>query len=158
MENVPLELDDAEDMMREALVATFIAGYLVLLARLRRDLSYASLAATSAAATFLFLVTVKWWFWPWYLTWLVPMAAITPRRSIAKLAILFSLTAILLYAAYYWRVYGDWHTTQRLVFKTVFVAPLAFAALLVVKTIVDAARRWAASAGRFVTVSPRLPR
>jgi hypothetical protein len=91
------------------------------------------LASTCAAAIFLFLVTAKWWFWPWYLTWLVPLAALAPRRGGALLATVFSMTAMLLYAAYYWNVYGSWHHTQRLVFMTVFAAPLALACILVLR-------------------------
>lgn len=128
-----MSINDAEESMKVLLWGTFIAGYIVLLLRTRRDPSYTFLAATSAATMFLFLVTVKWWFWPWYLTWLVPLAALTPRRGGALLASVFSLTAMLLYAAYYWNVYDDWHHKQRLVFATGFTAPLALAVFLVLK-------------------------
>ena len=121
--------------MERTLWAVFIAGYAALLLRTRRDQSYASLAATSAWVMALFLVTVKWWFWPWYLAWLVPLAALTPRRGEALFAVVFSLTSMLLYAAYFWNIYDEWHHQQRLVFATVFAVPLALASLLVLKRI-----------------------
>ncbi|MGE0227288.1 MAG: hypothetical protein AB7I38_02205 [Dehalococcoidia bacterium] len=123
-------VSEAESVMKRVLWAVFVLGSLLLVARARPRPSYALLTTTSAAVVFLFLVTVKWWFWPWYLAWLVPFAAVTPRRGIAALAVLFSCTAMLLYAAYYWNVYEDWHRHQRLVFWVVFAAPLGLAALL----------------------------
>jgi alpha-1,6-mannosyltransferase len=131
MQRGVMNLPEAEVAMRRGLVAAFAVGLALLLGRFRRDPSYSFLTTTCAAAVFLLLVTVKWWFWPWYLAWLVPVAALAPRRGMALLASTFSLTAMLLYAAYYWHVYGDWHTTQQLVFKTVFAVPLGLSAALV---------------------------
>ncbi|MGE0134864.1 MAG: glycosyltransferase 87 family protein [Dehalococcoidia bacterium] len=130
---------EAETVMKRVLWVVFVLGSLLLTARARPRPSYALLTTTSAAMVFLFLVTVKWWFWPWYLTWLVPLAALTPRRGIAALAVLFSCTAMLLYAAYYWNVYEDWHRQQRLVFWIVFAAPLGLAALLSIWAVARAA-------------------
>jgi len=130
IQRLEMDPEDATRAMRVILVGVFAVGYLALLARIRRHPSYRFLAVTSAAAVFLFLVTVKWWFWPWYLTWLVPLAALAPRRGGALLAALFSMTAMLLYAAYYWNVYDEWHYKQQLVFMTVFAGPLALACLL----------------------------
>jgi hypothetical protein len=88
----------------------------------------AGLAAVSAWAVFLFLVTAKWWFWPWYLGWLVPLAALNPNRRVALVGIIFSMTAMLMYVSYYWRVFNpDWYMTQRVVFVTVFAVPLVLA-------------------------------
>jgi alpha-1,6-mannosyltransferase len=127
---------DAALMMRRILTAVFITGYLVLLLRMWRRPSYTVLAGTSAAVMFLFLVTMKWWFWPWYLTWLVPIAALAPHRRIAILAVLFSFTGMLHHAAYTWNVYDDWHDQQELMFWTVFATPLAVAGILVVQPLV----------------------
>jgi hypothetical protein len=66
----------------------------------------------------------------------------------AVLASLFSMTAMLLYAAYDWNVYDDWHHTQRLVFMTVFAAPLALACLLLLHPPASRLRDWIASMRR----------
>ena len=132
MQHRGMDLSHAEVAMRRVLTAAFVAGFGLLLLRFRRNPSYSFLTTTCAAVAFLLLVTVKWWFWPWYLAWLMPIAALAPRRAMALLASTFSLTAMLMYAAYYWHVYGDWHATQQLVFKTVFVVPLGLAAAMVV--------------------------
>ncbi len=128
-----MAIEDAGLMMRRTLTVVFILGYLVLLLRMWRRPSYTVLAGTSAAVIFLFLVTVKWWFWPWYLIWLVPIAALTPHRRIALLAVLFSFTGMLHHAAYTWNVYDDWHDQQEVVFWTVFAAPLVAAGILAIQ-------------------------
>ncbi|MBX7110362.1 MAG: hypothetical protein K1X87_00765 [Dehalococcoidia bacterium] len=128
-------IPEAEQTMKRVLWAAFVASSLLLLTRFRRQPSYGLLIGTSAGVIFLFLVTVKWWFWPWYLTWLVPIAALAPRRGSALLATLFSCTAMLHYAAYYWGLYDEWHHHQRELFAVVFAPPLALAALLVLWTL-----------------------
>jgi alpha-1,6-mannosyltransferase len=143
-----MSLEEATRIMRFALVGAFGIGYLALLVQASRRPSYRWLATTAAASIFLFLITVKWWFWPWYLAWLIPVAALAPRRGMAVLASLFSMTAMLLYAAYDWNVYDDWHHTQRLVFMTVFAAPLALACLLLLHPPASRLRDWIASMRR----------
>jgi alpha-1,6-mannosyltransferase len=143
-----MSLEEATRIMRFALVGAFGIGYLALLVQASRRPSYRWLATTAAASIFLFLITVKWWFWPWYLAWLIPVAALAPRRGMAVLASLFSMTAMLLYAAYDWNVYDDWHHTQRLVFMTVFAAPLALACLRLLHPPASRLRVWIASMRR----------
>jgi hypothetical protein len=55
------------------------------------------------------LYLVASWFWPWYLLWALPLAAIAPSGSARTMAIQLSFTVLLLYAlsesawAYSWR-------------------------------------------------------
>lgn len=73
----------ATRLVQVATGVLFVAGYGVTLVRSRggtRDL-----ADRSFDALFLYLLLVSWWYWPWYLTWLAPAAAISSgfRRPIA---------------------------------------------------------------------------
>jgi alpha-1,6-mannosyltransferase len=38
------------------------------------------------------------WFWPWYVTWLVPLAALTEAVPLRRVIIVYSFTVLLLYA------------------------------------------------------------
>jgi hypothetical protein len=113
--------------------------------------SLPALFASSAWVAFLTLTTIAWWFWPWYVVWFVPLAALSPRRGVALLAVLFSLTGMLMYEAYYWNVYGDWHTLQRHTAAVVFAAPLLLAVLLGVWSIRP--RRRGADSGKPAAMS-----
>ena len=95
------------------MLAVFVVGYGAIALHLWLRPSLAVLFASSAWVAFLALVTIAWWFWPWYVTWFVPLAALSPRRGVALVAVVFSLTAMLMYGTYYWNVYGDWHELQR---------------------------------------------
>jgi hypothetical protein len=76
---------------------------------------------------FVFLVVVKWWFWPWYLIWLVPLAALLPRGRSALVATVFSLSAMLSYVVFFWQAYSDWAWQQTTTALTVLVAPVVVA-------------------------------
>jgi hypothetical protein len=55
------------------------------------------------------LYLVASWFWPWYVLWALPLAAVATRSSTRMLTIQFSFTVLLLYAlsesawTYSWR-------------------------------------------------------
>jgi hypothetical protein len=55
------------------------------------------------------LYLVASWFWPWYVIWALPLAAVTPRSMARMLTVQLSVTVLLLYAlsesawAYSWR-------------------------------------------------------
>lgn len=47
---------------------------------------------------FVYLVFIGTWFWPWYVTWLVALAALREQPRTLKLTILFSFSVLLAYA------------------------------------------------------------
>lgn len=70
------------------------------------------------------LYLVASWFWPWYVLWALPLAAIVPRSLARMLTILLSGTVLLLYALSDWA----WSYSWRAAF--VFGLPLVAAALI----------------------------
>jgi hypothetical protein len=52
-----------------------------------------------------YLLTVSWWFWPWYVTWLVPLAALVLRSAAARLVLVWSLSALAAYVPSAFRPY-----------------------------------------------------
>ena len=119
-------------MMKLILGPLFLAGYALVLWRIPRNASVGALAQSCAWAVFLFLLLAKWWFWPWYLLWLVPLGALTPTARTALIASVFSATAMLMYVPYFWQIYGDWHHTQRTTAATIFIAPAVVALLTLI--------------------------
>ena len=134
------------------MLAVFVVGYGAIALHLWLRPSLAVLFASSAWVAFLALVTIAWWFWPWYVTWFVPLAALSPRRGVALVAVVFSLTAMLMYGTYYWNVYGDWHELQRRTAAVVFVAPMLFALVLGVWSAVR--RGWSRNRAAGVSAGP----
>jgi hypothetical protein len=103
-------LDDAPAtrLVQAATGVLFVAGYGVTMYRCRggpRDL-----ADRSFDALFLYLLLVSWWYWPWYLTWLAPAAALGTglRRPIAFAVM--AAGSLLTYL--YWWPDPPWQTTE----------------------------------------------
>jgi len=67
----------------------------------------AALIERSFTVLFLLLLIATWWFWPWYVIWLIPLAAMLPRRGVALVGLLFSASALLMYVPYFWMLTGD---------------------------------------------------
>ncbi|MBM3141155.1 MAG: hypothetical protein FJZ92_13355 [Chloroflexi bacterium] len=145
-----MDVAEATYVMKVALGSLFLLGYGVLIWRLPRNPSFATLTNAASWMIFLFLFTASWWFWPWYLVWLVPFAALRPHRAPALAASVFATTAMLMYLSYYWQLYSDWHFKQRLVAATIFTAPMAIALL-------QAVRPWLQSRLRGLVRSPAAP-
>lgn len=125
-----LPLARAETVSKAVMVAVYGIAYLILLSRLRRNESVRRLVQISFWAVFLFLVVAKWWFWPWYLLWLIPVGALMPGSRPALVAGVFSLTAMLEYVPYQWLAYGgDWARWQLASAATLFVLPVLVALL-----------------------------
>jgi hypothetical protein len=84
----------------------FGAAFFWLLSRTRNA---AELPAKCLILLVLALYLVASWFWPWYVFWALPLAAIAPRGLARMLTIQLSVTVLLLYAlsesawAYSWR-------------------------------------------------------
>jgi hypothetical protein len=76
---------------------------------LRRTRNAAELPAQCLVLLVLALYLVASWFWPWYVFWVLPLAAVAPRSPARLLTIQLSFTVLLLYAlsesawTYSWR-------------------------------------------------------
>jgi alpha-1,6-mannosyltransferase len=117
--------DDAIALMKPVMTAVFLyAAARLALGELRRPASHASLMRSSAWLIFLLLVLAKWWFWPWYLLWFVPLAALLPGERAARVAAVFSISALLLYVTYYWQLYQPWYQLQVTTVAVVFLPPV----------------------------------
>lgn len=84
----------------------FGAAFFWLVGRTRHA---AELPVKSLILLVLALYLVASWFWPWYVLWALPLAAIAPRSPARMLTIQLSVTVLLLYASsesawtYSWR-------------------------------------------------------
>ena len=93
----------ATQLMKLLVVPPFLLLYGWQVWRVRGDL--AALVERSFVVLFLLLLIATWWFWPWYVLWLVPLAAVVPGRAVALVGLLFSASAMLMYAPYFWLLY-----------------------------------------------------
>jgi hypothetical protein len=53
---------------------------------------------------FAYMMLACWWFWPWYLVTMIALGAILWPGRAGTLAVVFSCSALLLYAGLGWRV------------------------------------------------------
>lgn len=104
-------------------------GVLWWLWRRRRPFEFESALAAMTTALFFYLAVAAFWFQPWYLVWLLPLAALLPDRRLAAVAAVFTLTAALMYVPvdFIWQTYFSgpaW--PHRLAVITVFPVPALF--------------------------------
>ncbi|MHB8576729.1 MAG: hypothetical protein ACYDCQ_15510, partial [Dehalococcoidia bacterium] len=115
-------LNAAENSARALALTLFGVGYLWLLWRTHG--SFEQLLNAAFWATFLTLTLPSWWFWPWYVVWLLPLAALLTGRRQATLALVFASSALLVYPIYYWRdviLNGpNWYANQFVIVGAVF--------------------------------------
>ena len=99
-----LDMDPIESRQTVTMVlgSLYLILYAVLLVRVRRNADVIALVRTGFWVVFLLLLIAKWWFWPWYLLWLVPLGALLPESRPALIAAVFSATAMLMYVPYNW--------------------------------------------------------
>jgi alpha-1,6-mannosyltransferase len=117
--------------VKEVMTAAFAVLYLAALTRLRPD--PASLVRTCVEVIFLLLVLIVWWFWPWYVIWGLALAALLPGSGHARLFIIFSASAMLVYTSSVWReLVWNYSTTYPMAVGTalfVFTPPVLYALL-----------------------------
>ncbi len=80
------------------------------------------------------------WFWPWYVTWLVALAALLDWRVTGRTAVLFSLLAPLTYVFFPTLPDPVWWQRYRAVM--IIVPPLLFAAWHGVRVLRETWQRW----------------
>jgi hypothetical protein len=103
----------------------FVGGFAISLYRTGGGVR--DLADRTFDVLFLYLVLISWWYWPWYLTWLAPAAALGHgwRRPVA-LAVM-SAGSLLTYLYWWpdpvWRS-TDWYVAYIAITVGVFVVPV----------------------------------
>ncbi len=115
-------LPKATNYARVLALSVYACGYLIVLLRCRG--TFENLLKAAFWATFLTLVLPTWWFWPWYLIWLAPLAALASGSRRATLGMVFGSSALLVYPIYYWRdvlLNGpNWYANQFVIVGAVF--------------------------------------
>jgi len=121
-----VSLDTARQYARAGAFTLFGLGYLAVLWRSRGG--FANLTSMAFWAILLTLTIPTWWFWPWYVVWLLPLAALTAGRKQATIGLVFATSALLVYPIYYWREVilngPNWFANQVVIVGAVF-GPLA---------------------------------
>jgi alpha-1,6-mannosyltransferase len=119
-------LAHAMDLTRAMALTLYGVLYLVVLWRARGG--FDELVRAAFWAILITLTIPTWWFWPWYVVWLVPIAALLAGRKHATIGLVFASSALLVYPIYYWRnvlLNGpDWYANQFVIVGAVF-GPLA---------------------------------
>jgi hypothetical protein len=117
---------DATRIVQLVTGAAFVALYVLALVRIRT--TTAGLHAAGFDALFAYLVFASWWFWPWYASWLAPLAA---RQAGGRRAWVFAAfaTAALLTYCYWWSDPPErsrlWFTWYALITVGVFAVPFS---------------------------------
>jgi hypothetical protein len=122
----PLSDAAASRLVRAVTGLLFLTAYILIVLRTRGDVR--DLAGRGFDVLFFYVLLVSWWFWPWYLTWLVPLATLC--RGYAR-PLTFALCAsAALFTYLYWWPDPPWRTREWFVLYTaitigVFAVPAA---------------------------------
>ena len=131
-------IDDASRITQAITGVVFAAGYVLTLARTRGDVL--SLAARCFDVLLLYLLLVSWWFWPWYVLWLAPLAPLTRGYGRVAAFAAFAGAALLMYV--YWWPDPLWPSRRWfLAYATMTVGVFLPAALIWLGTLMGAERR-----------------
>jgi hypothetical protein len=93
--------DQAASRWTQLLTGGVFAG-LYTLAMWRARGGAVDLLRSGFDALFAYLVFASWWFWPWYLSWLAPLAALLPARDGRRPVFVAITGAALLTYCYWW--------------------------------------------------------
>jgi alpha-1,6-mannosyltransferase len=96
----------ARRVVSSLLALVFGAGYLAALRLVwngRAGEDWPWLGGFIAIAAY--LLTVSWWFWPWYITWLLPLTALLAFRPAAIVGVVWSVAALAAYVPITFRPY-----------------------------------------------------
>jgi hypothetical protein len=101
--------------------------YVLLLRRLWRHPDAQRLVETAFLTVVLFLALITWWFMPWYVLWLTPLAALCCGTRAAALGFAFALGALLLYVPHFWLLNQNAILQEAAATATAFLPPLLVA-------------------------------
>ncbi len=126
---VRLDLDQNAALSLTKLVVSplFFGAYGVLLWRIRRDAGLVQLVRSSFWAVFLLLAIATWWYWPWYVVFVLPLAALHPGSRIALVGGALAACSMLMYIPYFWLIAEDWVLHQTMTAMTAFTIPILLA-------------------------------
>lgn len=118
--------------------ALFVALYGVALWRARNGAT--RLLEAGFDSVFVYLLLASWWFWPWYLTWLAPLAAWLAGTRRLWTFVVMSGAALLTYL--YWWPDPPWRTSAWFAWYTLITAGVfALPATLWATVLVTSPRR-----------------
>lgn len=103
----PLRWQLVLDLMKLVAWPAFLIAYALMLRAVASSPRPERLSSSSFWVLFLLLVLLTWWFMPWYLFWLVPLAALTADARCVALAALFSACVMLSYVPRLWLANAD---------------------------------------------------
>jgi 4-amino-4-deoxy-L-arabinose transferase-like glycosyltransferase len=117
----------------------------------------------TAAAKIVFaaLILITFWFQPWYVIWLLPLAALSNETFVRRQGIILSLGALLTYAVSNYVSVGETDISRDL-FVQFFIVLVAFGPLLILRVapydqgLLGVLRRYAGLLGRMLTFEPLL--
>jgi alpha-1,6-mannosyltransferase len=109
---------------------SYLGLYAAVLVRLARRPDDAMLAGSSVAVMGLTLVLVTWWFMPWYLLWLLPLAALGPATRWWAVSAAFAAGAMLQYVPHFWLLGTDPRLLEFATAATAFLPPLVLALVI----------------------------
>lgn len=112
----------SSELMKQIVMPLFLVLYAWQVWRVRGGLP--ALVERSVVVLFLLMLIATWWFWPWYVIWIVPLAALLPGRGVALLGVVFSASAMLMYTPYFWWLYEDGLQLQSGTSAVAFLPPL----------------------------------
>ncbi len=133
--------------IRFALYLTYV-GYVLWQARnlwlQGRAVTVTALAQHAGKALFATLVLVTFWYQPWYIVWLLPLAALSPDAILRRHAVTLALGGMLTYVVQYF-AFVNQPDFQRGFFVQFFLVIVAFTPLLALNHggETSAVRRWA---------------
>ena len=115
----------------------------------------------TAAAKIIFaaLILITFWFQPWYIVWLIPLAALSDEPFVRRQGPIFALGALMTYAVSNFLLVGETGLAHDL-FEQFFTILVAFVPLLLLRASpyeqgwAEVVRRYAGSIGRSLLVSP----
>jgi hypothetical protein len=90
----------AGTVTKRSTLALFALVYLYLLWRQQPSLQ--RLFSTSFYVLFFYHTIIGWWYWPWYLLWLLPFAALLLGSQAGMIAFILSYTSFLAYIPVGW--------------------------------------------------------
>lgn len=85
-------LNDTERRVKRGVTLAFVIWALALLALARRR---ENLPTIWGWTLFAYLCLASVWFWPWYVVWIIALAALVPGTLLAEATLVFSATAVL---------------------------------------------------------------